>query len=250
MPSIDTTRASAVSVRVERRRPRGRLTGANRIMSLALRLSVWLAGYRVRCARPEEVAAACRLRQRAYTADLARGGEAASEPLDRYDAYAHHIIALHRGRLVGTARLLDRAYASVVADAAEVELPPSVEPSHIFELSGLAIDPAHRGKGRVAFVGLLDLAFRASVRDGRRWWLCMFHRKQLAGFSAFNERRIELVARLRAETRLPDTLAQRIVPRWSAYACVLFDLGAVSYARSLIPMVRGRWRPRRSRSRV
>jgi len=225
-----------------------RLTFADRVLSLAMRLAIRLAGYRVRFAIDDgERHRACRLRQSVYARDVGRTHDVEPDPCpDRYDRGAHHIVALHRGRLVGTARLVHSHAASVILDTAEVELPAGVKLSETFEFGGLAISEHHRGRGRIAMLGMLDLAYRYSLGQGRTYWFCLFHRRQMRAFTAFHDRIIELDALLREDHRLPGYLAARIVRRWTHYACVLIDLRGASYVRNLQSMLRGALRRMRA----
>ncbi len=151
-----------------------------------------------------------------------------AEP-DHYDRNALQIVARYGGEIVGTMRLIDSTKASAVLEVARVDFPEEITPDQRFELSGLSVAREHRGRGRLAFLGMLDIAVRHCASHGRPYLLCLMHRKQLASFVSINPRVRMLDMTLRSDQSLPPYMAKRIVERWPDYRLAVFDLRDVSY---------------------
>lgn len=215
----------------------------DRALSPMLRLLVRCAGYRTSLVSGEEgLREACAFRHAQYrlrSAGSAKGHECTGGP-DRYDRNALQVVARHRGEIVGTLRLVDSTVDSPVLDVAQVEFPAGVTPNRRTELSGLSVSPAHRGRGRLVFLGMLDLAVRHAAAWNRPYLVCLFHRKQLAPFLGICPEMRHLEAALRPDCRLPDYMRERIVSRWDDYRLVVFDLRDVSWSRNIKRMVVGR----------
>lgn len=216
--------------------------------SIALRTLNRTIGYQTKIADTEEARlAACALRRKIYWNDLhSSNHNEPLEQLDRYDQASSIMTAFHKDQLIGTVRLMDRSQCSLIEDIVEIDLPPSLQSVDLFEFSGLAIHPDHRGEGRFALIGLLELAYRHSLEQQRSQWLCLFHNKRFRAFTSVFPDLQELPIRLRPEVQAPAYISQRVVPRLDEYKCFLVDLRRASYTKNILGMLRSMKQRKRS----
>lgn len=90
---------------------------------------------------------------------------------DRYDAHSTLLTARHRGRVVGTARLIPAALGTQILDQYAVRLPSEVDLAKTAELGRFAVDPDHRGGARFPALGLFRAALLSSEAAGVQWWI-------------------------------------------------------------------------------
>ena len=172
-----------------------------------------------------------------YSADL-------SEVARRYDDHATMVVGSYRGQLVGTLTLVDAAVSCRVLELWNLRLPTSLELPRTQEISALAVDPAHRGRGRAVVIGMLDVAFQEARRRGVDWWLASSSEANYRAFRSINPH-----CQLLEE--LPPTalhLAHReryrsyFADRGQRAQLFAFELGQVSYTANLGRMLAGRAR--------
>jgi hypothetical protein len=132
-----------------------------------------LNGYQFSVAGPAAYGSAFHLRWSVYVdaGYLAPDDHPDGQFSDQYDQHSTILLAHHRGRAVGTARLIWPCPSTQVLDQYNVELPPHVRLEATAEIGRFAVVRDYRGGSRLAALGLLRLAYAEMCAHGARWWI-------------------------------------------------------------------------------
>ena len=94
---------------------------------------------------------------------------------DQYDPFSISVITLKENRIIGCGRAIRWSELGLpVFQFFSIKLPVDIEPESIVEMGLFMVDPAYRGKARLATLGM-SMELRSFVRsDSSKKWLIAF----------------------------------------------------------------------------